>query len=224
LWDGARLWATAAAGGPAFEAIGIGCGLPAEPGAIHRLSRAGDGAWRADVLESGPPRGVCGSGLIDLLAILVSGGELDERGRPAVAPITFAVDGAEFSLSKADVDALQRGKAAVAAGIDVLCRRAGVGLDELSVIHVGGTFGEHLDLEHAACVGLLPPRAADRARLAGNTALHGALDLLLSSEAEASLARARERVTLINLSMELEFEELFVEHLFIRPMCAGTPR
>jgi uncharacterized 2Fe-2S/4Fe-4S cluster protein (DUF4445 family) len=224
LWDGERLWATAAAGGPAFEAIGIGCGLPAEPGAIHRLSRNGDGAWSGDVLESGSPRGVCGSGLIDLLAILVAAGEIDERGRPAAAPITFSVEGAEFALSKADVDALQRGKAAVAAGIDVLCRRAGVGLDELCAVHVGGTFGEHLDLEHAARVGLLPPIAAERARLAGNTALHGALDLLLSDEAQASLALARERVKLINLSMEADFEELFVEHLFIRPMGAGAPR
>jgi uncharacterized 2Fe-2S/4Fe-4S cluster protein (DUF4445 family) len=218
LWDGERLWATAAAGGPAFEAVGIGCGTGAGPGAIHRLSRRPDGTWSGEVLESGSPRGICGSGLVDLLAFLRAGGEIDERGRPAREPITISVGGAELGVSKADVDALQRAKGAVAAGIEVLCRRASVRLDDLATVWVAGSFGEHLDVESAARIGLLPPIAAERMRLAGNTALHGALDLVLSAQAEAALARARARTTLVNLSMEADFEDLFLEHLHIRPM------
>ncbi len=220
LWDGERLWATAAAGGPAFEAAGIACGLGAEPGAIHHLSRSPDGTWRGDTLESLPPRGVCGSGLVDMLALLLASGEIDERGRVPRAPLSLAVDGAEFAVSKADVDALQRAKAAVAAGTEVLCRRAGVRFDELGTVHLAGSFGEHLDVENAMRIGLLPPIPASRVRLAGNTALHGALDLLLSLEAEAALERARRGSTLVNLSMEDEFEELFLDHLYIRPMVA----
>jgi uncharacterized 2Fe-2S/4Fe-4S cluster protein (DUF4445 family) len=219
LWDGERLWMTAAAGGPAFEAIGIGCGIAAEPGAVHRVRRAGGGAFEAEVLEAGPPRGVCGSGLVDLLALLRASGEVDERGRPRVAPLAVVVAGAEFTVSKADVDVLQRAKGAVGAGVEVLCRRAGVPLDGLAAVHVAGSFGEHLDLRNAAAIGLLPP-VPDRSRLAGNTALQGALDLLLSDEAEAALARARRCAALVNLSMEDEFEELFLEHLHVRPMSA----
>lgn len=220
LWDGSHLWVTAAAGGPAFEATGIGCGMGAEPGAIHRLSRTDDGLWMGEVLESRPPRGICGSGLVDLLAILRSGGEVDERGRLQRQPLTVALDGAEFAVSKADIDLLQRAKAAMATGVEVLCRRAGISFDQLGAVYVAGTFGEHLDVENAERIGLLPPVSTERVVLAGNTALFGALDLSLSDEAEAALGRARREVTLVNLSFEQEFEDLFLDHLYIRPMVA----
>jgi len=218
LWDGARLWVTAAAGGPAFEATGIGCGIGAEPGAVHRLSRAPDGAWSGEVLESSPARGICGSGFVDLLAIFRASREIDERGRPLREPLTVRVGAVEFGVSKADVDMLQRAKAAVAAGVEVLCRRAGVSFERIRAVHVAGSFGEHLEIANAIRIGLLPPVPAGRVTLAGNTALKGALDLLLSGEADAALARARERATVVNLSMEEDFEELFVDHLHIREM------
>jgi len=85
-------------------------------------------------------------------------------------------------------------------------------------VHLAGSFGEHLDIENAQRIGLLPPIPAGRVRLAGNTALQGALDLSLSDDAEAALAQARERATVVNLSMEQEFEDLFLDHLYIRPM------
>ena len=224
LWDGERLWATAAAGGSAFEAAGIGCGLGAEPGAIHRLSRSPEGVWSAEVLESVPPRGVCGSGLVDLLAALRTAGEVDDRGRVLREPLLVAVGGAEFTVSKADVDALQRAKAAVAAGTETLCRRAGVRFRDLRAVHLAGSFGERLDVENAQRIGLLPAVPAARVHLAGNAALHGALDLLVSGEAEAALERARRACTLVNLSLVEEFEDLFLSHLFVRPMAEASPR
>lgn len=223
LWDGERLWATSSAGGPAFEATGIACGLGAEPGAIHRLSRSPDGVWAWEAYESAPPRGICGSGLVDLLAILRAGGEVDERGRVLREPIIVRLDGAEFTVSKSDVDALQRAKAAVAAGTEALCRRAGVRLGELGAVHLAGSFGERLDVPNAQRIGLLPPIPAERVRLAGNTALRGAQDLLVSREAEAALESARRGCTLVNLSREDEFEDLFLRHLYVRPMAAAGP-
>jgi len=223
LWSGGTLWVTAAAGGPAFEATGVGCGLAAEPGALYRLSRAPDGRWAGEVLEKPPPRGICGSGLVDMLAILRACGEVDERGRIRREPLTIAVGGAEFGISKADIDMLQRAKGAMAAGLEVLCRRAGIRPDEIGRVHVAGSFGEHLDPGSAGRIGLLPQIPEARIHLAGNTALRGALDLVLSDEAQRALARARGRASLINLSMAPEFEELFLEHLYIRPFPARTP-
>jgi len=222
LWDGERLWVTAAAGGSALEATGIGCGMGAEPGAIRRLSRSRGGAWEGEVIESGPPRGICGSGLVDLLAILRAGGEVDELGRILQEPLTISVGGAEFTIGKADIDKMQRAKAAIAAGVEVLRRRAGLTLDEIAVLHVAGSLGEHLDVEHATRIGLVPAVPAGRVRLAGNTSLEGALDLTLSEQAEGALALARERAELINLSMEEEFEELFFDRLYIRPATARS--
>jgi uncharacterized 2Fe-2S/4Fe-4S cluster protein (DUF4445 family) len=224
LWDGARLWVTAAAGGPALEATGIGCGMPAEGGALHRLSRSAGGAWAGEVLEAPPARGVCGSGLVDLLAMLRQGGEVDERGRIAREPLTVDVGGAVFGVSKADVDAIQRAKGAVAAGIEVLCRLARLHPDGLAVVHVAGSFGERLDVENAQRIGLLPVISPSHVRLAGNTAVAGALDLLVSVEAEAALAGVRKAATLVNLSMTEDFEERFLENLYVRPMAAGGGR
>jgi uncharacterized 2Fe-2S/4Fe-4S cluster protein (DUF4445 family) len=97
-----------------------------------------------------------------------------------------------------------------------------VRLGAISEVHVAGSFGEHLGVENAERIGLLPPIPAERVSLEGNTALLGALDLLVSDEAEAALARARERSTLVNLSLDEEFEELFVDHLHVRPMAERT--
>jgi len=142
----------------------------------------------------------------------------DERGRILREPLTISVGGVQFSLSKSDVDMLQRAKAAVAAGIAVLCRRAGLRFAQIGSVHVAGSFGEHLDVGNAERIGLLPSFPAARVHLAGNTALKGALDLLLSDEAETALSRTVLSATLINLSMEEEFEELFLDHLYVRPV------
>jgi len=217
LWDGARLWVTAAAGGPAFEGTGIGCGLPAEPGAVRHLARGCDGAWRGEVIDAAPATGICGSGLVDALAILRETGEIDERGRPLREPLAIPVDGADFSLSKADIDVLQQAKAAIGAGIEVLCRRAGLAPGKIAAIYVAGSFGEHLDIANAQRIGLLPQVPAERIRLAGNTALHGAIDLLLSDRAQRALDRVRPDVKLINLSLDGDFADLFFEHLYLRP-------
>ncbi len=77
LWDGQTLWVTSAAGGPAFEGSGIRCGLPAEPGAIHRV-RLRNGALDFAVIAGGEPRGICGSGLVDLIAGRI--GPADAKG------------------------------------------------------------------------------------------------------------------------------------------------
>lgn len=222
LWDAERLWASSAPGGPAFEATGVGCGVVAEPGAIHHLRRSAEGAWQAEVLDCGPPLGICGSGLVDLLAILRAGGEVDERGRPVREPLVIDVEGVRFTFGKADVDALQRAKAAVGAGIESLCRRGRLGFDQLGAVHVAGCFGEQLDIDSACGIGILPPVPSARVHLAGNAALEGALDLLLSDHAEAALARMRRAATLVNLSMEEEFEDLFLSHLHVRPMAARS--
>jgi uncharacterized 2Fe-2S/4Fe-4S cluster protein (DUF4445 family) len=217
LWDGEHLWVTAAAGGPAFEGVGIGCGMAAEAGAIHRLFRSGDGVWQAESLEDSAVAGICGSGLIDLLAHLIAGNEVDERGRPRTHPLEVNLMGRRFSVAKADIDMLQRAKAAIAAGLETLTRCAGISLQEIRGVHVAGAFGLHLDLLNAISIGLLPEIPIERFHLAGNTALSGAFDIMLSSMAEKALRVARDKTQLINLSMEPDFDDLFVDRLFLRP-------
>ena len=195
--------------------------MAAETGAVHRLFRSGDGIWQAECLEDGPVDGICGSGLVDLLAHLIRGKEIDERGRLRTGPVEVNVAGRCFSVSKADIDMLQRAKAAIAAGLETLTRRAGVLMGEIRDVHVAGAFGLHLHLINAISIGLLPDIPIERFHLAGNTALSGALDVMLSPAAEAAACRARDKTRLINVSMEPDFDDLFVERLFLRPFAGG---
>ncbi len=221
LWDGRQLWVTAVAGGPAFEGSGIACGMAAEKGAIHRLFRSPDGSWRGESLDDGPFSGICGSGLIDLFAHLIKENEIDERGRPRTHPLEVNLAGCRFSISKTDIDMLQRAKAATAAGLETLIRRAGVSFRDILDVYVAGAFGLHLDPANAIGIGLLPDIPVERFHLAGNTALSGAFDIMLSPKADEALRMARDRTKLINLSMESDFDNLFVEHLFLRPFAGG---
>jgi uncharacterized 2Fe-2S/4Fe-4S cluster protein (DUF4445 family) len=222
LWDGAVLWCTSAAGGPAFECSGMRCGYPAEPGAIARVRFRGETPdYR--VIGGGAPRGLCGSGLVDLIAGLRRTGRLDERGRfaPDVPPAGYALGqgqdpGAPLVLSSADVDLLQRAKAAIGVGIMALLAKAGMRYADLRRLCVGGTFGHALDIPNARALGLLPPLPAERIELCGNTALAGCADLLVQPARLARLQALSERARVINLAQYADFEAAFLDHLYLR--------
>ena len=221
LWDGRDLWVTSAAGGPAFEGCGISCGAPAEPGAIYRVGFR-DGTFAFEVIADSEPRGLCGSGLVDLVACLVRSGLLTTRGHfaPTVPVEGFALARGErdIILTKRDVDMFQRAKAAIGTGIQVLLARAGMGCEDVRRMCIGGFFGSFLDSANAREIGLLPGIAPDRVELCGNTALAGCSDALLSHAAVERLRNLGERARLINLSGCSDFDELFLRNLYLLPM------
>lgn len=226
LWDGHRLWISSAAGGPAFEGCGIGCGWPAETGAIFRVARTSvTPQCSAEVIGDGTPRGLCGSGLIDLVAVLAAAGEIRRNGRfgPDIPPEGFAlrVGSACFRLKQRDIDVLQRAKAAVAAGTACLLRAAGLQPGDLDRLCVGGAFGEHLNIASAQAIGLLPKISPERIELCGNTALAGCEELLLGGECRIDPVVARERITPVNLALSPEFESLFIKNLYIDELVIG---
>lgn len=219
LRAGDQLWATAAAGGPAFE-VGAGrCSMPAEAGAIYRVTLDGDGQPVCAVLGDDRARGLCGSGLVDLLACLRRSGTVTATGKFADGSSAYAIPagGAPLSLTLADIDALQRAKAAIGAGIAVLCGEAGIRPSALRRVVAAGLFGRYLDVANAQAIGLLPAVAADRVELAGNTALAGAAALLLSRRAAGDMARCLSACRLVNLAMVPAFDDAFLEHLYLQP-------
>ncbi len=213
LWDGHRLHVTAAAGGPAFETGGLG--VPAEPGAIYRVtSREG---LHFHILDSDKASGICGSGLVDLIARLRESGTLDERGNIAGGAFRFVAGGRELVLTKRDVDAFQRAKAAIGAAVSALCKEAEVLPGDFRRIWIAGAFGRYLDVASAQAVGLVPMVARDRIALAGNTALSGCADLLLSNRAQQRLLQLRSPTTsVLNLANYPDFDLTFMEHLYLR--------
>ena len=218
LCVGDRLWVTAAAGGPAFEA-GAGQGsMPAEAGAVYRVTDAGGDPVCA-VLGDDQARGICGSGLVDLVAFLRRRGILSAVGKFAggAGAYEFPVGERRLRLAAAEVDALQRAKAAIGAGVALLCAEAGIRPAELQRVVAAGLFGRYLDVANAQAIGLLPPVPPARVELAGNTALAGAAALLRSRHAGTDLARIRASCHLVNLARVPAFDEVFLDHLYLRP-------
>ena len=183
----------AVASGPAFEGAGITCGMPGVDGAISRVRY--DRGFLYDVIGGGEPKGLCGSGLLDLTAVLLRLGVIAPGGRllpPEDAPmplrryLTRDDDGngrfhltPEVSLTAADVRNLQLAKAAVAAGIRVLLQQRGIAPEQVDGVYLAGGFGSYLDPESAMAIGMLPRACAGKLHTLGNTALAGAAALTL---------------------------------------------
>ena len=232
LWDGNRLWVTSAAGGPAFEGCGIRCGMPAEPGAICRIvPKQSEPGFSLEVIGGGAAQGLCGSALVDLIACLLKDGTLNHLGRfkQPLPAHEFVLTGGEVTVlvTQNDIDLFQRAKAAIGAGIAALLDRSGVQLHELQRVFVCGAFGRFLNIRHAQAIGLLPDLPPEAVSLCGNTALAGCEQLLLSPESPARLESLQESACMVNMAQEPEFERMFVENLYLRPLwmpCNGNRR
>ncbi len=176
-WHGVVCASTAA--GPAFEAGTIRMGMRAVTGAIAYVSLA-DSTLHATVIGDVPPRGICGSGLVDAVAAGLRSGAILTSGRVANGTKLFAVV-PPVVLYQADVRELQLAKAAIAAGFRLLLKRLGAGVRSLQSVHLAGAFGNYVQIESAIAIGLIEaPHAVVHA--AGNTALRGARMLLAAHE------------------------------------------
>ena len=223
----AGLIAASAAAGPALEGASIECGMRAETGAIERVERTGERLALA-VIGDVPPAGICGSGLLDLVACLLDAGVLDSDGllRADVAdPLArdviergdqrvFVVGAAHgIVLTQRDVRQVQLALAAVRVGIDLLLAEAAVRPDEVDGVVIGGGFGLHLEPATLVRVGLVPGSWAEALSFAGNTALAGARAALVSSSARERAREIARAVRTVDLAAHPEFQQRFISAL-----------
>ncbi|HUT75046.1 MAG TPA: ASKHA domain-containing protein [Armatimonadota bacterium] len=220
--------------GPAFEGSGIEYGMHASLGAIERARY--DTA--ADALEyvtigGAKPRGVCGSGLIDVLATLLRAGVIDRAGKinlgypsPRVRvaddqPQFVLVWGADIGreddivIKEADIENLVRSKAAVFAGAQLLLESVGLTPADLERVMVAGAFGNYLDSDNAVTIGLLPDIPLERIRFVGNTSVAGARMMLVSRRARRAAAEIASRMANFELSAVAAFMDRYVAGLFL---------
>jgi len=227
LWDGKNLNVTSAAGGPAFEVSGYSSGMPAEKGAIFRVRYKPDNRLHYQVINDEAAIGICGSGLVDLIARLREHGQLSIGGRFIGKNFFEFPDNIESSnkntdkslkLTHQDIDNLQQAKAAIAAAIEILCQHSQISARQIQRIYITGEFGRYLDTQSACAIGLLPPVCADKIELFAEAPLLGCTDLILNTETAEQLKLIRQKAQLINLALEPEFEMLFVKNLYLRPL------
>lgn len=211
LWHNGTLFVTSTAAGPAFEGAGISCGCGSVGGAIDRVW-AENGVVRLHTIANAAPIGLCGSGLIDAVAVYLALGQIAPSG--AVAPGGLSLC-ETVRLLPQDIRAVQLAKAAIAAGIDVLLQKAAVAPQEIEAVYIAGGFGSHLHLQSAADIGLLPTEQLGRMRVIGNAALSGAAELLLSGPRRTRAAQIAAYAQHVTLSGDPLFNERYIEHMFL---------
>lgn len=224
----------ACSAGPAFEGAGISCGMRASAGAVEKVRvDKKTGAPTLQVLGGGRPAGICGTGVIGLMAELVRTGWLDAAGKlkrePEVphiisqernaayvlAPGDQSATGEAITLSERDVENAMRAKAAVYAGCDLLLAQAGLSFDDVERVVIAGGFGRFLDVEQAISIGLLPDLPRKRFSFVGNASRMGAAMALLSEEYRTRLDEIAQGMTYIDLSNDPGYMDHYMAAMFL---------
>ena len=214
-----RILAASNAAGGAFEGNTVTCGTGAIDGAISNIW-IGGGKVGYETIGHKPPVGICGSGLIDLLAEMLREGIIGENGRlsdPYRATNEFIVteDGEKITFSQKDINELRLAKAGSGLNQQTLMRKYGVDLEDLDRIYLAGAFGNYVNLDSAIAIGVLPNRKEKLVTI-GNGALTGARQMLLSRERRWDAERIAPKIEHVKLSEEEDFLERYVEELNLR--------
>ncbi len=232
---GNRDWLMGCAGaaGPALEGGVAKMGMPAGPGAIDRV-RVNSKTLEPDLTfipgGDGTVAGICGSGLIDLVAGLFSAGAIDIRAKlidrdhprivstgdgPAYLILEAAGDQKEILFSQLDLDVLLRSKAAMYTILATLIKQVGLTFEEIDTFYVAGTFGQHIDPGQAITIGMIPDLPRERFKVLGNSSLSGAEAALLSQESRDLAQEVRKRITYLELNVNQEFMNRFSAAKFL---------
>jgi uncharacterized 2Fe-2S/4Fe-4S cluster protein (DUF4445 family) len=228
------LVACACSAGPAFEGGGIDCGMRAATGAIERVEvDAETGQAHYSTIGRVAPRGLCGSGMIDLLANLLLAGWIDlggrlDRSRPnpcievdgkraryVIAPAEETPRGKPVAISEAGIENIIRAKAAIYSASSLILKQVGLAFSDLANIHIAGGFGRFLDLEKAITIGLLPDLPRERFHYIGNASLLGSYRVAVSRGYRQRQLDLANRMTNIELSADPAYMDEYTGALFL---------
>ena len=198
---------TAAAAGPCFEGANISCGMSATAGAIYAFSFDEKGEKRVSTISDAPAIGICGTGLIDVMAELVRNGTIDESG---VMDDDYMIEN-EVMLSRQDIRQFQLAKSAVYSAIFALMNLRNVTVDMIEKMYISGGFSAKINIQNAVDTGLLPKELMDRCVAINNSSLLGAFKYACEGN---DLSVYLDNAEYVDLSSDAAFTELFVENMF----------
>ena len=231
-----KILVCSAAAGPAFEGAHIKSGMRALPGAITDIYL--EDGLRVKVIGDIKPRGICGSGLINMVAKLLDSSLITKKGRFAdisvwskypdlkkhfhqttnydYLTISLGIQNSceeDIILTQKDIRELQMAKGAIYTGINMLLREMGISFSELNKILLAGSFGNYVDPLNAIKIGLLPPVLPGKVVSVGNAAGSGAILALTSKKARSRFTALKNRVRYVELSRRLDFKKEFIKSL-----------
>lgn len=225
------LVACSASAGPALEGAGVQCGMMATSGAIERVYLQ-DGRIAWDVIGGGAPDGMCGSGILDLIAVLLEKGFIDRSGKlipdsdPAVrsekgrlkfvlAEQGQSLKGREIAIGQSDIDNVITAKAAIFAAVRIMLERLDLEVTDIDRLFVAGGFGNYINVRNAIAVGLFPDLPLEKIQYAGNTSIWGARLAAFSGQARRTLHEITNRTTYYDLMGSHDYVEQFRQAMFL---------
>lgn len=233
------LYAASCAAGPALEGARITCGSRAADGAIEAVVISGDDIG-LDIIGDRPARSICGSGLIDAVAVMLDLGVIDRTGRfvepqelraklpPAIFSRIFEYEGqpafrlagtaseeqGHVFLTQADIRQMQLAKGAIRAGIRLVQQRLGLQDGDIRHVLLAGAFGNYIRSASALKIGLLPAVPPERIRFVGNAAASGAQMILISRHCRRQAERLAQKIEYVEIAHEPDFQMVFADSMF----------
>jgi len=230
LGNNDNLYACSSAAGPAFEGAGIRNGIGSVEGAITGISL--HSGIQITTIGDTSPIGICGTGIVDAAAQMLETGLIDETGRfnenwqptseenSCIAERLSVIDGIkalqisrDIAITQKDIRELQNAKAAIAAGINVLVKQAGISFDDIKNVYLAGGFGSFINVNSALKISLLPGELTGKVTACGNAAGAGAIMALISKASFKRLEAIKEKTTYIELSGNNDFVDFYIESM-----------
>lgn len=231
LVRGGRISSCSCASGPAFEGAHITHGMRAAPGAIEKM-QIKDGQISLFTIDGSPPVGICGSGILDVVAELrkanlinekgtindgVPFARLNEAGRKEILLVPAAEDGKgqDITVTRKDINEIQLAKAAIRSGLDILLAEAGISKDDVDRVIVAGAFGTYISIPNAIAIGMFPDIPLERFHQVGNAAGVGAVQALVSKKNRDTIRDTIRQVDYIELTTHKEFQKIFLRAMYL---------
>ena len=205
-----RMAACSTAAGPALEGANIQFGMRGSAGAIDHVTEAG-----CTVIGGGEAVGICGSGLIDAVAMMLRKGILNKRGRVNTADHNYYLTDRIY-LTQEDIRQVQMAKGAIAAGIRLLAEYLGITVEQIDRVILAGAFGSFMDPGSACRIGLLPEELRGKITAAGNIAGSGSKMLALNGDQLALSQRLVEKIEFLELASQASFQRTFAKNMTFR--------
>ncbi len=228
------LLACACSAGPAFEGGEIKCGMRAAFGAIEGVEvdqKTGKASYWT--IGNAKPRGICGSGIISLLANLFLTGWIDAAGKLSrerkspniqfegrqakyiIVPAEESSTGEPIFISEIEIDNIIRAKAAIYSACSLMLKQVGLNFDDLANIYIAGSFGRFIDLEKAIVIGMLPDLPLEKFKYIGNASLMGTYLVLISQDFRQRQLEMAKRMTYMELSTDPSYMDQYTGALFL---------
>ena len=226
------LISASASAGPAFEGSGVSCGMRSSRGAIQKVKiTPGDFQVTYNTIGEAKPRGICGSGYIDIIAQMLGAGLLDKNGKIKMIKHKRIRDGecgrefglvikeetdstSDIAVTEVDIENIKRAKAAIYSATAALVKYMALDFSKIKKIFIAGGFGTSIDVDNAISIGLLPDLDRSKFVFVGNSSLAGARAILLSYEAMKKTNEIAKKITYFELSVEPGYMDEYMAALF----------